>query len=125
MTPIQITVFHLLPPPLQFTRLNLMCACVCSVTQLCLTLCDLMDFSPPGYSVYGISQARIFEWAGTSHSRAFSRLRNQTASLASPTLAGGFFTTAPPGKPKPYGIVIQKKKKFKNSSMRCNLIGSF
>ena len=105
------TVFHLLPPPLQFTRLNLVCACVCSVTQLCLTLCDLMDCSPPGYSVYGISQARIFERAGTSHSRAFCRLRDQTASLASPTLAGGFFTTAPPGKPEPYGIVIQKKKK--------------
>ena len=29
------------------------------VTQLCLTLCDPMDCSPPGYSVHGILQARI------------------------------------------------------------------
>ena len=31
------------------------------VAQLCLTLCDPMDFSPPGSSVYGILQARILE----------------------------------------------------------------
>ena len=29
------------------------------VTQSCLTLCDPMDCSPPGSSVYGILQARI------------------------------------------------------------------
>ena len=32
------------------------------VTQLCLTLCDPMDCSPPGSSVHGILQARILEW---------------------------------------------------------------
>ena len=36
------------------------------VTQLCpecvLTLCNPMDCSPPGSSVYGILQARILEW---------------------------------------------------------------
>ena len=31
------------------------------VTQLCPTLCDLMDCSPPGFSVHLISQARIPE----------------------------------------------------------------
>ena len=30
--------------------------CVCLVTQSCLTLCDPMDCSSPGSSVYGISQ---------------------------------------------------------------------
>ena len=29
--------------------------------QLCLTLCDPMDCSPPGFSVHGILQARILE----------------------------------------------------------------
>ena len=29
---------------------------------LCLTLCNLMDCSPPVSSVHGISQARILEW---------------------------------------------------------------
>ena len=32
------------------------------VTQSCLTLCDSMDYSPPGSSVHGIHQARILEW---------------------------------------------------------------
>ena len=31
------------------------------VAQLCLTLCDPMDCSPPGFSVPGIFQARILE----------------------------------------------------------------
>ena len=38
--------------------------CFVLVTQLCLTLCDPMDCSPPGSSVHGILQARILEWVG-------------------------------------------------------------
>ena len=38
-----------------------MCACVCTVIQSCLTLCDPMDYSSPGFSVRGISQAKILE----------------------------------------------------------------
>ena len=30
--------------------------------QLCLTLCNPMDCSPPGSSLHGILQARILEW---------------------------------------------------------------
>ena len=30
--------------------------------QLCLTVCDSMDSSPPGSSVHGILQTRILEW---------------------------------------------------------------
>ena len=33
-----------------------------SVTQLCPTLCDHVDCSPPGSSVHEILQARILEW---------------------------------------------------------------
>ena len=32
------------------------------VTQLCSTLCDPLDCSPPGSSIHGISQARILKW---------------------------------------------------------------
>ena len=35
--------------------------CCCSVAMLCLTLCDPMDWSPPGSSVHGIFQARILD----------------------------------------------------------------
>ena len=31
------------------------------VAQLCLTVCDPMDYSQPGSSVYGILQARALE----------------------------------------------------------------
>ena len=39
------------------------------VVQLCLTLCDPMDCSPPGSSVHGILQARILEGVAMSSSR--------------------------------------------------------
>ena len=38
----------------------------CSVAQSWLTLYDLMDCSPPGFSIHGISQARILEWVAIS-----------------------------------------------------------
>ena len=31
------------------------CTVLCLVAQSCLTLCDLMDCSPPGFSVHGDS----------------------------------------------------------------------
>ena len=36
--------------------------------QSCPTLCDPMDGSPPGFSVYGILQARTLEWVAISFS---------------------------------------------------------
>ena len=48
------------------------------VTQWCLTVCYPMDCSLPGYSVHGISQARILEWAAISFSRGSSQPRDQT-----------------------------------------------
>ena len=48
--------------------------CVCGgvglVTKLCLTLA-ILDCSPPGSSVSGISQARILEWAAISFSSSY------------------------------------------------------
>ena len=38
--------------------------------QLCLTLCDPIDGSPPGSSIPGILQARILEWVAISISGA-------------------------------------------------------
>ena len=36
--------------------------------QLCLTLCDTIDNSPPGSPVPGILQARTLEWVAISFS---------------------------------------------------------
>ena len=38
------------------------------VAQSCPTLCDPVDYSPPGSSVHGILQARILEWVDISSS---------------------------------------------------------
>ena len=38
--------------------------------QLCPTLCDPIDSSPPGFSVPGILQARTLEWVAISFSNA-------------------------------------------------------
>ena len=38
--------------------------------QLCPTLCDPIDGSPPGYPVPGILQARTLEWVAISFSNA-------------------------------------------------------
>ena len=41
------------------------------VPQLCPTLCDPMDCSLPGSSVYGILQARILEWIAIPFFRGY------------------------------------------------------
>ena len=64
---------------------------------MCLTLCDPIDWSLPGSSVYWIFQARILEWVAISPRRDLPNPGIKFASLVSPTLAGGFPTTEPSG----------------------------
>ena len=45
------------------------------VAQLCLTLCDPMDCSLPGFSVHEILQARILEWVAIPFPRGSSEPR--------------------------------------------------
>ena len=59
------------------------------VAQLCLTLWDPMDCSPPGSSVHGILQARILDWLAISFSRGSSRPSDWTQVSC---IAGRFFT---------------------------------
>ena len=55
------------------------------VTQLCPTLCDLMD-----YTVHGILQARMLEWVAVPFSRGFSQPRDRIQVFH---ITGGLFTT--------------------------------
>ena len=48
------------------------CIPVTSLTQLCPTLCNPVDCSPPGFFVHGIFQARVLEWVAISFSRRSS-----------------------------------------------------
>ena len=62
-----------------------MCAYVCICAQSCLILRNPRDYSPPGFSVHGIFQARMNTGVGC---------RDQTGTSVSPALAGGFFTAS-------------------------------
>ena len=66
------------------------------VTQLCLTLCDSMD-----YTAQGILQARILEWVAVPFSRDPP---NPEIEPRSPTLQVDSLPTEPPGKPKNTGV---------------------
>ena len=47
---------------------NICHCCVAESLQSCLTLCDPMDCSLPGFSIHGILQARILERIAISFS---------------------------------------------------------
>ena len=70
----------------------LVSVCVRSVAQSCLTLCN--PWSPPGSSVHGIFQERILEWVAVSSPGDLPDPGIKSTFLASPALAGGFFTTS-------------------------------
>ena len=61
------------------------------VAQLCLTLCDPMD-----YTVHGMLPARLLEWVAIPFSRGSFQPRNQTQVSRT---AGGFVTNWATGKP--------------------------
>ena len=62
---------------------------------------------PSGFSVHGIFQARILEWRPFPPPGDLSDPEIEPASPVAPSWAGGFFTTAPPGKPLA-GVIIPK-----------------
>jgi len=55
--------------------------------QLCLTLCDPIDGSPPGSHIPGILQARTLEWVAISFSNAWKGKGKVTRLLATPWTA--------------------------------------
>ena len=56
-------------------------AAAAKLLQLCLTLCDPRDGSPPGSPVPGILQARTLEWVAISFSNA-GKLKVKVKSLS-------------------------------------------
>ena len=77
-----------------------MCVRMC-VSFSVMSDSDPMGYSPPGSSVHGIFQARILEWVVITYSRGdLPNSGIEPKSLASPALAGVFFTTVSLKKPK-------------------------
>ena len=101
--------------------------------QLCPTLGDPMNYSPPGSSVHGILQARILEWVAMPSSGDLPNSGIKPESLMSPALAGRFYTTSATWKPTHAhththththlyiyththnGILLSHKKEWKNA----------
>ena len=69
---------------------------LCLVAQLCPTLCDPVDCSPPGSSVQGFPRQEC--WSGLSFP-LLGNIPDRGIKPTATTLAGRFFTTEPPGKP--------------------------
>ena len=72
------TAAHQAPPSLGFSRQEHWSGlpfpspmCESEVVQLCLTLSDPMDCSPPGSSIHGIFQERILEWGAVAFPNVF------------------------------------------------------
>ena len=91
------------------------CVCVCGWVgaQSCLTLWDplyyICSWNFPGKNT-GVGCHFLLQWIFSTH-------RSEPVSLASPTLAGRFFTTEPPGKP----TVVNGSNKIKNYySKKCS-----
>ena len=72
------------------------------------TLWDPKDYSPPGFSVRGILQARILKWVAISFSRGSSQPGDRTLS---PALQADSLPSEPPRKLiKGIDVCIMKKK---------------
>ena len=86
------------------------CTMKVKVAQLCLTLWDPMDCSPPGSSLHRILQARILEWVAIPFSRGSSPPRDQNLFSR---IAGGFFTIWATREANNYLVQLNKLKNFK------------
>ena len=80
------------------------------VAQLCLTLQIPMEYILPGYSDYGISQARILEWVAISFSRTSSQPRDRNLV---PCIASRFFIIWATREVN--GILFSHKKEWNNA----------
>ena len=82
------------------------------VSQACPTLCDSMDCSLPGSSIYGIFQARVLEWGAI----AFSTIYSNIAIKWSPT-------ANPPGKMELYRLLLEESSEFEEGHIVLSRIG--
>ena len=88
------------------------------VTQSCLTLCDPMDCSLPGFSVHGIFQARVPDWVVISF---FRDLPDPGIEPGSPALQADTLPSEPPRKPKQH--IKKHRHYFTNKGPSCQRSG--
>ena len=79
--------------PQMFIHLLFAAAAAAKSLQLCPTLCDPIDSSPPGSPIPGILQARTLEWVAISFSEAW-KWKVKEKSLSHVQLLATPWTTA-------------------------------
>ena len=77
-------------------------------------LCERMDCSPPGSSVYGILPQEFWSGFPFPPSGDLPNTGIKPVYPVSPALAGGLFTTEPPGKPD---VIIDTSLSMKTASL--------
>ena len=90
--------------------LELWCESESEVAQLCQTLCNTVDCSPPGSPIHGILQARIVEWVAISFSRGSPWPRDWTQVSC---FAGRCFNLWATGEAHTMVLIGPKRGKFK------------
>ena len=99
--------------------------CMCVRARSCLTLCNAINNSPPGFSVYGIFQARILEWVAMSSSRGSSWPRDWIHNSFLFFMAGRFFPTVPPGKSTEWETPFQMELSLINGNIFFKRVNNF
>ena len=80
--------------------------------QLCLTLCNPIDCSPPGSSVPGILQARTLEWVAISFSNACMQAKSLQLCL----------TLCDPMDSNPSRVLCLQDSPSKNTGVGCHFL---
>ena len=70
--------------------MNYTAAAAAKSLQLCLTLCDSIDGSPPGSSVPGVLQARTLEWVESEVTQSWQLLATAWTAAYQAPLSMGF-----------------------------------
>ena len=95
---------------------------MCVWLSLCSTLCDPMDCSCQALLAMEFSRQEYWSGLPFPLPRDLPNLGIEPTSFVSPALAGTFFTTVPPGKPK---MSLAKLVFFISSSLICSLVTLF
>ena len=76
------------------------------LAKSCLTLCGPVDYSPPGFSVYGILEARILEWVLCSPPGDLPDPGIEPSLLGLLHWQAGSLPLVPPGKPLSRSLAV-------------------
>ena len=109
------TAAHQAPPSLGFSRQehwsglpfpSPMHESESQVAQLCLTLSDPRDCSPPGSSIHGIFQARVLEWVAIAFSHSLHSLMQMKSGIAESSILSSSIQREPKSTTAPLSTML-------------------